>query len=130
MANFLAALVFPSLLIYKPLPGDFFHIDQGDVLNLQIAWIGLTNLGPFFIFLGAGVLYARHRLLSTKSKTNCEICTCIITCILMAACVTSIYITTFIRSEYDAQTSLEIIAYISMLILALLSGALTTRFIN
>ena len=62
----ISAILFPSLIIYKPLPGGYFSdLTGGDSEDRQaqhqitaVAWLGAINVGSFLIFNGSGMLFA------------------------------------------------------------------------
>ena len=60
----ISAILFPSLIIYKPLPGKYFEHLAGDSEDHQgqhqitaVAWLGAINVGSFLIFNGLGALF-------------------------------------------------------------------------
>lgn len=93
LTNFLVALVFPSILIYKPLPGAYFCIRPTSEVNLQIAWMGVANLGPFFICFAIGTYFARSHKKPEHSK--CSVSASVFSSLIMIFCVGVIYIATF-----------------------------------
>ena len=51
----LVALVFPSLIIYSPLPGEYFS-DISLNQEAGIAFVAFINVGLFLLFNGIGAL--------------------------------------------------------------------------
>ena len=63
-AYFIPALLFPSIIIYKPLPGRYFSKLTGDSGDHQamhqiaaVTWLGAINVGCFLVFMGIGALF-------------------------------------------------------------------------
>ena len=57
--NMIAFTVFPSIIVYKPLPGDYFNTDSDT--KVQVALMGAINIGSFLIAYSIGcVLTAEY----------------------------------------------------------------------
>ena len=66
-SSFLITFIcYPSLIIYKPLPGaslthlnedpEFKHVRPADSINYhRIGWLSVINLGTFFVFQALGI---------------------------------------------------------------------------
>ena len=64
LSHFFAYTCFPSIIVYKQLPGDLFNPDKvADVydFNEKIAWQGVINDGLFLICFGVGILTSNNR---------------------------------------------------------------------
>ena len=78
---FISSICFPSLIVYKPLPGKRFEdlytskddiqyrcVDVHNAVNTDaIGWLGVINVGTFLVFQGLGTLF---RAESAKSHEN------------------------------------------------------------
>ena len=52
---FISATCFPSLIVYKPLPGKHFSVLERQIEG--VAFLGTINVGTFLIFTGFGALF-------------------------------------------------------------------------
>ena len=56
----ITAICFPSIIVYKPLPGDYFENPSNDYTFTRIDMMGVINVGSFFVSSGIGSIVA-HR---------------------------------------------------------------------
>ena len=73
LTYFFAFTCFPSIIVYKRLPGDIFKTGKvSDIDDYQetIAWMGVINIGLFLICYAIGILVANKKFRPNESNTQ------------------------------------------------------------
>ena len=148
LSHFIAYTIFPSIVIYKHLPGKYFAsmANSIDKNSETVAWMGQVNVGSFLISYGLAILLVSKKCrpdqVDWKSKTW------LLCSFIAVEAIAAIYIlsVTIVRSKKDADEEEEklahdqghefwlnfvsTMAFIAMIVLSFLHGLITAHFLT
>ena len=126
----ISAICFPTLIVYKPLPGQLFEgvksIDQ------KFVWMGCINMGTFFCFMAAGVWCSLKYF--NPSETNFSKLRCCLVIFVEILCTITIVCASKYASENSKvlekpiDLSLETIGLLAVFCLGFLHGFTSSYF--
>ena len=143
LSHFIAYTIFPSIIIYKHLPGDWFAslVKNREKNTETVAWMGEVNVGSFLISYGIAILLTskKFRPDQVEWKKN----TWLLISFIVIELVCAIYIQFIViinANRYDTYKSDSddkfwvnfnmTFAYVAMVILAFIHGLITSHFLS
>ena len=125
---FISAICFPSLIVYKPLPGKYFDDLEGHK-NTGIAWLGTINVGSYLIFNGLGALVTPYITKSDSFTLKHSYSACIIL-VEAISCSYIIWVTVHSLTKSVHSNLHDSLSLVTMFGLAFLHGFTSTYFMT
>ena len=128
---FITAICFPSIIVYKPLPGKYFENPTDDYTFTRIDMMGVINVGTFFVSSAIGTMIA-HRYTKRESiKMRARFCILIVA-VESLFCAYILWVTIYYLDTEPCLTSpLNFtLSYMAMIGMAFLHGFTSTLFMT
>ena len=128
---FITAICFPSIIVYKPLPGVYFENPSDDYTFTRIDMMGVINVGTFFVSSGIGTMIADRYTKRDRIKMRARFCILIVA-VESLFCAYILWVTIRYLSTHPCLKSpLHFsLSYVAMVGLAFFHGFTSTLFMT